>query len=193
MEQASLELIINRCYWHSSVLCACFQPDMKDMKSLRDDRIQTLPCVDTVSCSSWAGSMVDDNTRMSAFLNWSKSTWNKEWRKKKKNAVFVINRMWWDASDARHVKQEVHEIPQAGCNSQCAGWRLGVSWMSGWRRVRWAGAAEVTLQESTAANPEYADLHCASRRAAAGFLCVFFVLFFLLLTLLLAISSPALC
>lgn len=86
--------------------------------------------------------------------------------------------MWWDASDARHVKQEVHEIPQAGCNSQCAGWRLGVSWVSGWRRVRWAGAAEVTLQESTAANPEYADFHCASRRAAAGFLCVFFVLFF---------------
>lgn len=31
---------------------------------------------------------------------------------------------------------------------------------------------EVTLQESTAANPEYVDFHCAMRLAAAAF-CVF--------------------
>lgn len=33
---------------------------------------------------------------------------------------------------------------------------------------------EVTLQESTAANPEYGDFLCASRLAAAGFSWVFF-------------------
>lgn len=34
---------------------------------------------------------------------------------------------------------------------------------------------EVTLQESTAANPEYGDFLCALRLAAAGSTCFFFL------------------
>lgn len=53
-----------------------------------------------------------------------------------------------------------HEILPVGCNSACAGWRLGV-----------AGCliAEVTLPQSPAADPEYADFHCVTRPAAACF------------------------
>lgn len=37
------------------------------------------------------------------------------------------------------------------------------------RAGRLVPAAEVTLGESAAAHPEYADFHCATRLAAAGF------------------------
>lgn len=53
-----------------------------------------------------------------------------------------------------------HEILPVGCNSACAGWRPGLPGCL---------IAEVTLPQSPAANPEYADFHCVTRPAAACF------------------------
>ena len=38
----------------------------------------------------------------------------------------------------------------------------GCPWVSGWRRVHQSWSMEVTLQGSTAANPEYGDFLCVS-------------------------------
>jgi len=88
--------------------------------------------------------------------------------------------MW--SSQKKEKEAKVHEIPQIGCDSQCGGWRPGggrveAGWRPGGGRVEedlLSRSSKVTLQESTAANPEYFDFLCAWRQAAAGSTWVFF-------------------
>lgn len=57
----------------------------------KNTRIQTLPGFGKVSCSACCASIVDDNTRISAFLNWSKSTWNKSLKKRRKKEKAILS------------------------------------------------------------------------------------------------------